>query len=619
MTDSNDTHPDDGFLDRLLDVPSLIAPSVSPSGLVVAWSWGGRGAAAEAYLRSSTGDDEPLRLHGAGEDIVVQSWRPDSAEFLLALTRDGTERVRLMRAAIAKVAPVPVTQAEPNFYISGGELHPNGRWLVFAANLDPVTGGEIEVSWVFRQDLASGERLVLAKPQRANQPRPTVNAQGTHVLYSRKDRHPAGRQYWLVDIDGKNDREILNLGDDVELRASWAPSGQQIVVIADSGSHRRVGLWLLANSVIHWLFDDPHIQIESAFVPSGTGSMVAIENQEGAKRAWLYDVASHKRQLWPQIAGATLLPLAPLSDGSWAARFYHARQPGDLMRVAPDTGKGPVLTSLTGLPKVIGALPAELIAPEDIRWTSGDGLRMQGWLYRAKEPAKGTIVEIHGGPTYHVENRFDPQTQYLLRRGFNVFMPNYRGSTGFGLPFQNAILKEGWGGAEQEDIRSGIAFLIEKGIAAKGRIGVTGVSYGGYSSWWAITHFPPDLVAAAAPICGMTDLVVDYETTRPDLRLYSEQMLGGSPTQMPERYRERSPIHHVANIKGRLLIVQGMRDPNVTPENLAAVRRALEGAKIGYELLTFADEGHGIRKRVNNRLLYRRLAGFFEAAFAAAG
>ena len=96
-------------------------------------------------------------------------------------------------------------------------------------------------------------------------------------------------------------------------------------------------------------------------------------------------------------------------------------------------------------------------------------------------------------------------------------------------------------------------------------------------------------------------------------------MLGGSPTQMPERYRERSPIHHVANIKGRLLIVQGMQDPNVTPENLAAVRRALEGAKIGYELLTFADEGHGIRKRVNNRLLYRRLAGFFEAAFAAAG
>jgi dipeptidyl aminopeptidase/acylaminoacyl peptidase len=619
MTDSNTAHPDDGFLDRLLDVPSLVAPSVSPSGMVVAWSWGGRGAAAEAYLRTTTSEEEPLRLHGVGEDVVVQSWRHDGAEFLLALTRDGTERIRLMRAGVAKVTPVALTESQPNFYISGGELHPNGRWLIFAANLDPVTGRETEVSSIIRQDLVSGERIVLAKPQRANRPRLTVNAQGTHVLYSRKDRHPAGRQYWLVDIEGKNDREILNLGEDVEIRASWAPSGQQVIVIADSGTHRRVGLWLLAGSLIHWFFDDPQIQVDDAFIPVGTGAMVVIENQAGTKRGWLYEIASRKRQAWPQTAGATLLPLAPLSGGGWAARFYHARQPSDLMRVAPDVGKGSELTSLTGLPKVIGSLPSELIAPEDVRWISSDGLRIQGWLYRAKEPARGTIVEIHGGPTYHAENRFDTLTQYLLRRGFNVFQPNYRGSTGFCLPFQNAILKQGWGGAEQEDIRSGIAAMIDKGIAVKGRIGVTGVSYGGYSSWWAITHFPLELVAAAAPICGMTDLVVDYETTRPDLRLYSEQMMGGSPAQVPERYRERSPIHHVANIKGRLLIIQGMRDPNVTPENLAAVRRALEGAKIGYELLTFEDEGHGIHKRANNRVLYRRLADFFQAAFAGTG
>ena len=619
MTDSKNAHRDDGFLDRLLDVPALIQPSISPPGLVAAWSWGGRGAVAEAYLRSTTVEGEPVRLQSAREDIVVQSWRPDGAEFLLALTRDGTERVQLMRAAVAKVAPVAVTDAEPKFYISGGELHPNGRWLVFAANFDPVTGQETETSWIFRQDLASGERIVLAKPQRANRARPMLNPQGTHVLYSRKDRHPAGRQYWLVDIEGKSDREILNLGDDVELRASWTPSGQQVVVVADSDTHRRVGLWLMANSLIHWIFDDPHIQIDDAFVPYGTGSMVAIESQDGAKRAWLYDVAAQKKQLWLQVPGATLLPIAPLSGGGWAARFYHARQPADLMRVGADAGKGADLASLTGLPKVIGSLPSELIAPEDMRWQASDGLRIQGWLYRAKEPARGTIVEIHGGPTHHVENRFDAQTQYLLRRGFNVFMPNYRGSTGFGLRFQNAILKQGWGGAEQEDIRSGIAALIEKGVAIKGRIGVTGVSYGGYSSWWAITHFPPELVAAAAPICGMTDLVVDYETTRPDLRLYSEQMMGGSPAQAPQRYRERSPIHHVAAIKGKLLIVQGMRDPNVTPENLATMRRALKAAKIDYELLTFEDEGHGIRKRANNRLLYRRLGDFFEAAFAAAG
>jgi dipeptidyl aminopeptidase/acylaminoacyl peptidase len=147
-------------------------------------------------------------------------------------------------------------------------------------------------------------------------------------------------------------------------------------------------------------------------------------------------------------------------------------------------------------------------------------------------------------------------------------------------------------------------------------VGITGTSYGGYSSWWAITHFPPALVAAAAPICGMTDLVVDYETTRPDIRPYSEEMMGGSPSQVPERYHQRSPIHFIADIQGALLIVQGARDPNVTPKNAADVVIALKSAGVPYEELIFEDEGHGISKRRNQRILYLRLADFFKKAFS---
>ncbi|MBM3522576.1 MAG: hypothetical protein FJX57_06435, partial [Alphaproteobacteria bacterium] len=129
-------------------------------------------------------------------------------------------------------------------------------------------------------------------------------------------------------------------------------------------------------------------------------------------------------------------------------------------------------------------------------------------------------------------------------------------------------------------------------------------------------RWPREVVTAAAPICGMTDLVVDYETTRPDLRPYSEEMLGGSPAQVPARYRERSPVHFVAAIKGALLIVQGERDPNVTPANVREVRAALDAAGIAHEMLAFADEGHGIAKSRNQRVLYARLAAFFGAAFA---
>ena len=178
-----------------------------------------------------------------------------------------------------------------------------------------------------------------------------------------------------------------------------------------------------------------------------------------------------------------------------------------------------------------------------------------GWRSRAGCTARASrrarSSHIHGGPTGLAEDRVNAEIQFYVAQGFNVLAPNYRGSTGFGLAFQEAIKQDGWGGREQDDIRTGIEALIAAGIAAPGRVGVTGTSYGGYSSWCAITRWPPELVAAAAPICGMTDLVIDYETTRPDLRPYSAEMLGGRPDQVPERYRERSPIHFMGNIRGR--------------------------------------------------------------------
>ena len=87
--------------------------------------------------------------------------------------------------------------------------------------------------------------------------------------------------------------------------------------------------------------------------------------------------------------------------------------------------------------------------------------------------------------------------------------------------------------------------------------------------------------------------------------------MGGSPSQVPVRYRERSPIHFVDHIQGRLLIVQGLMDPNVTPQNVHAVIAALQDAGVEYELLAFDDEGHGIYKQRNLRTLLQALLTFF--------
>jgi dipeptidyl aminopeptidase/acylaminoacyl peptidase len=598
-------------LEALLSIPVLSAPLVSPDGSWVAWSWSRLGPAEDVFAAPTDGSEPPIRLtETSGGDTLVMSWTPDGKALIVSEDRNGDERVRLFRVRLdAPKVLEPLTEPEPNYFLWGGRLHPDGRWLFYDANFDARTGEEIEATCLYRHDLQTRERVALVRPER-DAGHSELNRQGTHLLYTRRDRHPAGSQVWLVDVEGREDREVLNFGDRVKARASWLRNGRRAVVVAEAGSHRRLGIWSMDDGSVRWLIDDPERNVGYASVPPNDGPVVVVGAENARVRATLLDPDTGTETRPPDAPGS-LIPISPTADGGWICLHYDAQHPTDLVRSDP----GGDTTSLTGFWERTPLRPRDLVPAEEFRWTSVDGLEVQGWLYRTAERRAGMVVLVHGGPTYHAEDQFNAEIQYLVSRGFHVLTPNYRGSTGFGLPFQESIKQDGWGGREQEDIRCGIEALIEANLAEPGRVGVTGTSYGGFSAWWAITHFDPEIVAAAAPICGMTDLVIDYYATRPDLRPYSEEMMGGSPEDVPDRYRERSPINSVKNIKGDLLIVQGLKDPNVTQDNVEAVTEALERENIPYELLTFEDEGHGIARPKNLHILYPRLVEFFQNAF----
>jgi len=634
----------DGFLDALLALPVMGRAALSPDGRLVAWTWYRKAPAADIYVAPTDGGAPPRRLTATPDDTGLVSWAPDSTSLVVAEDRGGDEHVQLFRLTLDGTMAA-LTEPSPPFFARGGELDAGGRYLVFAANLDPATGDAIEASWIIRQDLAGGARVVLARPAKPHSFRPLLNKAGTRILYTRRDRDPAGTQIWLVDIDGARDREVLDFGAKVKASASWFPDSRRALVLAETGTHKRLGLYDTADETLSWLIDDPARAIEWAHVPDRGGGIVVAEARAARSRAFLLDPATGTETPIAAPRG-TLLPLGALPDGAWLGRIYGATQPDELVRFErlvqdraphpnppPQGGRGlhrnsmPTPSPLAG-EGWGGGLPlarsfanstlaaSDLAAPEDFRWRSVDSLEIQGWLYRPAAPAKGLVVQVHGGPTAHSEDALSAFIQACVAAGFAVLDPNYRGSTGFGLEFREAIRIDGWGGREQDDIRTGAEAAIAQGIAPEGKVAVTGTSYGGYSSWCAATRWPATLLAAAAPICGMTDLVVDYQSTRPDLRPYSEEMLGGSPDQVPDRYRERSPIHFVDRIGARLLIVQVMNDPNVTPANLYEVETALKTAGIAYETLLFDDEGHGIRKPKNLRILYARLIEFFAAAFA---
>ena len=607
------------ILDALISLPKLFVAKVSHDGRKVAWTWAQVGPTADVFYAPTDGSSVPIRLTNTEQDTWVVSWTPDSQGLIVAQDKDGNERNQVFRLHLDKPGDMePLTEADPKFFLRGGLLHPNERWFFYAANYDASRDEEIEPSWVYRQDLKTGERVPIARPEKPAYLFPLLNQQGTHLLYNRKDVHPSGRQIWLVENNGENDREVLNFGDANKVFASWFPDGENVLVLAEQETHRRIGVWNRISDNLRWLVDNPSRNFELVFVPKNSSQIVAIEVQDARLSASLIDSTSGDEWMVPKTPH-NLIPLAPVDQaapfGEWIAKIYNSKQPVDLVRTSLSDPKSEKFISLTRMWERTTIQPPDLTEAEDFRWLSTDKLEIQGWLYRCSTPPKGTIVNVHGGPTYHSEDIVDVQIQFLASQGFNVLTPNYRGSTGFGMSFQESIKQDGWGGREQEDIAAGIQALIDRGVAKPGKIGITGTSYGGYSAWFAITRYPADLVSAAAPICGMTDLVIDYETTRPDLRPYSEEMMGGSPEQVPQRYYERSPIHFVNRIKAKLLIVQGMQDPNVTPENVSQVRSELEKSGIEYDLLTFEDEGHGIFRPKNLRVLYLRLAEFFEEAF----
>jgi dipeptidyl aminopeptidase/acylaminoacyl peptidase len=607
------------YLHQLMTLPTVQDARVSPDKRWVAFTWYRMHENVDVFLVPSDGSQVPTALTHTPEATELVSWLPDSSGIIVSEDHNRDEFACLFRVDLSHPLLLhPLTEDHPPFFIHGGMLHPNGKHLFYSANYDFSVSRLIEPSWVYRHDLLSGERQPIARPVVGNWVVPELNEPGTHLIYSRRDLHPAGRQIWLVDVDGRQDIEILNFGEDVKVFADWHPDGEHIVFLSESAGKGRkdylcLGVYHWPTQGLRWLIDDPSRTIESSWV-TRQGLVVVDEMQDTNHLATCLDIQTGQEKSFPRMPG-NLLPIGQALDGTWLALYYSSTAPTELVRLPLHAQDPSEMVSLTQVWQQTSLTQSRLSAAQDFRWKSSDGLSVQGWLYQAEPNSRQAIIYIHGGPTWHSENRLNPQIQYYVSRAFNVLDVNYRGSTGFGLKFRNSIKEDGWGGREQDDIAAGARALIKAGLADPGKIGVTGTSYGGYSAWFLITHYPADLIGASVPICGMTDLVVDYNTTRPDLRPLSEEMMGGTPRQVPERYFERSPINFVQDIHGRLLIIQGALDPNVSPENVRQVRQKLTDHDIHYQLIVYEDEGHGIGKPANQEDLYPRIADFFQQAF----
>jgi len=587
-------------------LPQLSNIHASADGAWVFWCMAGPTETENVWCAPLDGSASARMLTDGQDHYLIRDVTPDGRRLLLAQSLNANEHDHLLLLDRETGSLTQFTPTQDTHYVYGGVFSADQTAVFFLADYNYAAGQVTAGAWLWRQDLATGARTCLA---RADSPPhfyvgPLLSPDGTRLLWHRSDRAPGGYQLWVVPVEGGTARKVLDLGEKNNVLASWLDD-DRIGFVCDHEGSDRLGVLTLSTGVVQWLAGEPELYPHS--VLAGTaGDFVCIHHQQSQTRAALVGPTGI-RPLSNKSDRRSLLPHAALPDGGWLAEAYDADAPHDLVAVAAD---GTCRVIFRAAPE-----PARRhVAPQDFRWTAPDGRPMQGWLYRPEGQANGLIGYVHGGPTWHSEDWVNPKIGFWVQQGYAVLDPNYRGSTGFGRRWREKVKEDGWGGREQADIRAGIEAALASGIP--GPVAVAGNSYGGFSSWFqAIRH--SDLVLAAIPMCGMYKLDIDYaETGMPWGQSYSEEMMGGSPQDFPEKYANASPGNFLSGLRGHILVVHGLADTNVGPENTHVALREMAAHQIPHQSLLFADEGHGVFRRTNVETYLDASSAFLADSFA---
>ncbi|MGH9036269.1 MAG: S9 family peptidase, partial [Acidimicrobiia bacterium] len=233
--------------------------------------------------------------------------------------------------------------------------------------------------------------------------------------------------------------------------------------------------------------------------------------------------------------------------------------------------------------------PAE---PEAVTWTGDDGGTVHGLLYRPPDAGSPPplLVYVHGGPTGTSGATWVPRHQFWVSRGWAVLAPNYRGSTGYGRGYTQALTGN-WGTLDVADVAAGIRHAGEAGWGDPTRVALDGGSAGGFTLLLVCTQHP-GLARAAVDRYGVTDLFDLAETTHRYESRYLDEVVGPLP-EAADRYRDRSPITHAEKITTPLLVLQGDKDDTVPKAQADRLVEALRrrGAPVEYHV--YEGEGHG--------------------------
>jgi dipeptidyl aminopeptidase/acylaminoacyl peptidase len=499
-----------------------------------------------AYVSAQPG---PETADAMGDPIVITRYlyKPDAGEGNSHF--NDNKRLHIFVADVASGVTRQLTSG--THYEHSIDWSPDGKEIAFISNREPNEDQFFNYD-VFALNVASGQMRRVTATENAEY-RPRWSPDGKTLVYEATRRGLTDLEttmedthIWVVGADGKGRRELTSL-DARQHEAAWAPDGNSVYFTAQDRGN--VGLYRVAAS---------GGQAELVFSEPGS---VGAWSAAGNKLVYALTPAGGSADLYLKDGGGAPRKITDVNREAMAGKTVERVEPFTFIS---NDNKFTVEAYLT--------YPAN-------------------WQPEGKYPL---IVVIHGGPHGQQGPAFNFKNQVYASRGWATLMVNYRGSTGYGQAFADAIFGD-QNGNEAQDVLYGVSAAMRRYLwIDRDRIGVEGTSYGGQLSCWLITQ--TNLFKAAIPTAAITNIIsYNYMTY---YNQYEQMEWGQFPHQgnLMDVLWERSALKHVAKAHTPTLLMHGENDNDVPIAEAEQFYVALRDVGTDAVMVRYPREGHGVRE-----------------------
>lgn len=586
-------------LQQYLNIRSVGGTSLSPDGTECVFLWNVSGT--NQVWKTTKDVPWPQQLTSFEDRILFVSWQPSGDRLLFGKDAGGNERTQLYLLA-SDGSRIDTLTNKPTVIYNFGGWSRDGKWICYGSNERDEKYFDIYI-----MEIATRKSTLIYEHD-GNNTASGFSPDGKYVLITRAESG-YNSDIFAIDVRTKTAYPLTKHSGDVRNHvASWSPDSRILYITTDEGSDylylASIDLTTKARAIVKKIDHDI-----SGYSITRTGMYeLTITNIDGMNRVEIRNRKSNKLLSLPDQTNLRGVSISE-NEKNFLLHYASSTSVGEYFLYDPGTRKRQQIlwSSYSGIS------PKSFVEPKSVSYPSFDQKNIPGFLYlptgAKKERSLPCIVIFHGGPEGQSTPAFNSLHQYFVSRGYAVFLPNIRGSTGYGKSFLNADNARKRKDAIEDGARA-VEYLRGTGYINPNKIIAYGGSYGGYMTL-AQVAFHPNLWAAGIDIVGISNFASFLKNTGA-WRARHRAAEYGDPIQDAEFLRSVSPLNYVDQITAPLFVIQGANDPRVPKSEADQIVERIKTRGGIVEYLLFPDEGHGLAKLKNRISAYGEIMNFLD-------